>query len=107
MMDDVAGSERDYDVDDRWAHIRVEVLGREYTDVVRVCEQFPDLPEGITVYVEHVDAIDLRRETKRAPPFYCFNCGDQLATDADHGWVCLTCRELRARSLHTGSDHDA
>lgn len=25
----------------------------------------------------------------------CPHCGDQLATDFDHGWVCLTCGEPR------------
>ena len=52
----------DYDVDERYAHIRVEVLGQTFTDVVRVCEQMPELPDGVTVYVEHVDAVDLKRD---------------------------------------------
>ena len=52
----------DYDIDKRFAHIRVDVLGQRYTDVIRVCEQFPDLPDGITVYVEHIDAVDLKQE---------------------------------------------
>lgn len=26
---------------------------------------------------------------------YSCECGDQLATDADHGWVCLACSEPR------------
>lgn len=26
---------------------------------------------------------------------HCDECGDQLATDADHGWICLACGEPR------------
>lgn len=68
----------DYDVDKRFAHIRVEVLGQEYTDVVRVCEQFPGLPDGITVYVEHVDAVDLKRKNgsgRSVEHLRCTVCG--------------------------------
>ena len=64
----MSGGERqphDYDVDKRFAHIRVEVLGNEFTDVVRVCERFPHLPDGISVYVEHIDAVGLKQHDER------------------------------------------
>jgi hypothetical protein len=27
--------------------------------------------------------------------WHCDECGSSLATDRDHGWVCLTCEEPR------------
>lgn len=51
--------ERDHDVDDRAAHIRVTVDGDEYTDVVRECERFPNLPDDLNVYVSQIDAFDV------------------------------------------------
>lgn len=66
--DDTERQPHEYDVDKRFAHIRVDLLGQRYTDVVRVCEQFPELPDGITVYVEDIDAVDLR-QTSDQPLF--------------------------------------
>ena len=92
----MSGMERqphDYDVDKRFAHIRVEVLGQEYTDVVRVCEKFPELPDGVSVYVEHVDAVDLKQEANRDTDCYpsvkgeCPECGSNSLFVGKGGYV--------------------
>lgn len=58
--DDEDTRTRDYDVDDRAAHIRLRVDGEEFTDVVREAELFhPNrLPDDVEIYVEQIDAFD-------------------------------------------------
>lgn len=34
----------------------------------------------------------------------CRECGDRLATDADHGWVCLSCGEPRELTPETPTE---
>lgn len=90
------GTERqphDYDVDDRFAHIRVDVLGQEFRSVVRVCEQFPHLPDGVSVYVEHIDATDLKNQDKSDTDCYpsvrgkCPECGSHSLFVGKGGYV--------------------
>ena len=105
------GTERqphEYDVDKRFAHIRVDVLGQRYTDVVRVCEQFPDLPDGITVYVDHIDAIDLKQENSDESNCYprvkgeCLECGSRSLFVGKGGYV--TCGYIGCPNPSAPSD---
>lgn len=70
---------------------------------------FADLPLRVRQRVAHVlnrelaeitpESREIHREDGRgiadSDDRHCDECGDRLATDADHGWVCLTCKEPR------------
>jgi hypothetical protein len=88
---------KDYDIDKRFAELRIDVLGQRFTDSVRVNEQLPELPDGITVYVEHIDAIDLKQQAKGANKYpsvegECPECGCKSLFVGQGGYV--TCSRI-------------
>lgn len=106
-MSDSGNTSVDYDVDKRFARLRVEVLGNEYTDVVRVREQFPGLPDGVTVYLEHADDVDLKQETEASAHYprvegECPECGCESLFLGDGGYV--TCSRIDCSSPSSPSE---